>query len=223
MHFGTAFLRCASVAAIVNLLDCGVAVAAPLDLTTTTGGFVVSDAAFVQPGAVVNDVALIEDPLSGLTFLANDPFSGESGVQVPTDATKLVWDYYFSTTGNDSVSLTLLDAAGGPNLFQWVHDGSVLGPGVFTGDDLEFDLAGSGLQGAVIGMEFLLIANLGDTSADSVVRFRDVRFVGRDAEVPIAATPLLCLLGLAPLGLQALGRAGKPGRNLRGIRSPFAI
>ncbi len=209
MYLGPIFTRFGAVAAIVNVVAVGVAGAVPLDMTPATGGFSTSDPAFVQQGTSVNDATLREDPVFGVTFLANDPFVGESGVLVPSDATRLIWDYHFSTTGNDSFSLTLLDAAGGPNLFQWLHDGSLLGPGVFSGDDVEIDLAALGLQGKAIGMEFLLIANLGDASVDSTVRFSDVRFAGKDSEVPIVDTQWLCLLGLLPLGFRSLKKGGQ--------------
>ena len=180
----------------------------PVDITTTTGGFVVSDPAFVQSGPAINEATLSEDDLFGVTYLSNDPFLGDPGVPVPLKATTLTFDYAFSTTGDDNFSLALLDPTGGPVLFEWLHDGTAMGPGMFTGDDIPIDLVALGLQSTTIGMEFLLNANLGDRSLDSVVHFSDVRFNVPYKPMPIGGTVGLFLLGLLPIGLRArLGRA----------------
>ncbi|WP_058554738.1 hypothetical protein [Thiohalocapsa sp. ML1] len=190
---------------VATLLFCGFGAAyagsIALDMTTTTGGFVISDPSLVQLGPAANEATLLEDSMFGVTYLSNDPFLGDPGVPVPLTATALTFDYEFSTSGDDNFSVSLLDPSGGPPLFEWLHDGTAMGPGTFNGDDILIDLVGLGLQGDMIGIEFLLNANLNDTTLDSVVYFSDVRFSVPDEQIPIGGTVWLFLLGLLPMRL----------------------
>ncbi|MCD4719844.1 MAG: hypothetical protein K8S13_08280 [Desulfobacula sp.] len=175
--------------------------AAPIDLTEATGGFVISDPNYVIFGSDINEATLLENDVSGLTWLSNDPFLGGPGIFVPANASTLTFDLNFFTTGNDSFEVLLLDSLGGTPFFNFFHDGTIKGPGAYQYDNVPIDLISLNLLGTVVGLEFDLISNFGDTTFDSVLNITNVSFNEDLNSVPVPSSLLLLGFGILSLGL----------------------
>ena len=170
--------------------------ATPIDLTVTSGGFAVSDPAFVSFGPDNNDAVLTEDDLWGLTWLSNDPFLGDPGIVVSLNASNLTFDLAFSTSGNDSFEVKLLDATGGAPLFSLFHDGDALGPGSFFYDNVSIDLVLLNLTGDTIGLDFSLVSGFTDLTVDAVLTIANVSINETLTPIPEPSTRLLVCLGM---------------------------
>jgi len=170
--------------------------AAIVDITEGTGGFVVSDVNNVTFGVNINSATLLEDALFGLTYLSNDPSFGDTGVFIPNNVSTLSFDYDFFTSGSDSFEVNLIDSSDGSSLFSYLFDSSLSGIGNFVENDVSIDLVSIGSLNSLIGLEFTLFSNIGDTNFDSRLNISDVRLNPAASTVPTPPTVILFLLGL---------------------------
>jgi len=170
--------------------------AATLDITEASGGFAISDSANVTFGTANNSATLLEDTVFGLTYLSNDPSFGDTGVFISSNVSTLSFDYDFFTSGSDSFEVNLLDSTDGSSLFSFLFDSSSAGTGSSIENDVTIDLIGLGIINSLIGLEFNLFSNIGDSSFDSTLNISDVRLNPAVSTVPTPPAVILLLLGL---------------------------
>ena len=168
--------------------------AAPIDISETTGGFVTSDPSLVSFGPGINEAVLLEDSNFGVTYLSNDPFLGDPGISIPNNITDLSFDYDFSTTGEDTFEVNLLDPNGGSQLFSFIFDSASTGSGNFSGNDITIDLVSLGIPGTTIGLEFVLSSNINDSTQDAILNISDVRLNTSSGNIPEPSGLLLISL-----------------------------
>ncbi len=198
--------------AIILLFGISVASqAAILDISESTGGFVVSDSAYVTFGSDINSAMLLEDSTFGLTYLSNDPSFGDSGIFILGNISTLSFDYDFFTSGSDSFEVNLLDSIDGSSLFSFLFDSSIAGTGSSIGNDVSIDLTGLGVLNGPIGLEFNLFSNINDSSFDSTLNISDVRLNTATSTVPAPPTFILLVLGLSAWSFSK--RHSKQARN----------
>jgi len=182
----------ASVFIFLFIIKNTISYAESIDISDTSGGFVASDLSFVSFGPAINEAVLSEDPSFGVTYLSNDPFLGDPGINVPSDILSLSFDYNFSTTGKDTFEVNLLDQSGGAQLFSFIFDNNITGPGSFSGQDISIDLFSLGVSGGIVGLEFIIYSNIGDFSKDAKLHISDVRL--NKNPVNISEPPVLLLI-----------------------------
>lgn len=159
-----------------------------------------------DPGAPVtispdgSTAVLTESEFLAGVFLSSLPGLGDPEVIIATPGATLSFRYHFDEpAGNDDVfSVALLDGTTGDSL------GPAYEFSASSSADGTVSFALSALPGSTLGLQFGLVAELGDTAFTSSLTLSSLEIT----EVPLPATLPLMLTGLAWL-------AGRSGRRRR--------
>ncbi len=155
---------------------------------------------YADPSVVVSpdgsSATLYEDPALSTVLLSNDPFFGDPGVFIPSNAKKLRFDYDFSEGANNTdefyaflfdplTHLPLTDSIGN-NLELLLSDSQ--------SGTVNWSLAGASFLNQTVGMEFQL--NAFDLETDSFASINNVDII----TTPIPEPSTILLLGFGILG-----------------------